>query len=159
MSCVTDSASCICRQINCTHSCSRVSAAHLSSGYPIFPTFHRLSPLTASDMNHRSILRALTCDGEPVRIYDGNEPLLEETPTEWTTCRSTVILLNRPNALNALTKDMLSGLYHRIKYLDRTPGFKAIIMKGRGRAFCAGGDLTFLRRDGHGGQGNFNDVD
>ncbi len=46
--------------------------------------------------------------------------------------------LNRPKALNALTKDMLTRLAELSQELDQRPAFNVIILTGAGRAFSAG---------------------
>eukprot|EP00246_Nothoceros_aenigmaticus_P005021 TRINITY_DN16830_c0_g2_i1.p1 TRINITY_DN16830_c0_g2~~TRINITY_DN16830_c0_g2_i1.p1 ORF type:complete len:263 (+),score=42.41 TRINITY_DN16830_c0_g2_i1:162-950(+) len=53
-----------------------------------------------------------------------------------------VITLNRPEALNALTKEMISDLALAFRDLEVNPEAKVIILTGAGRAFCAGVDLT-----------------
>jgi len=45
------------------------------------------------------------------------------------------ITLNRPKALNALTKDMLTRLAELSQELDQRPAVKVIILTGAGRAF------------------------
>lgn len=54
------------------------------------------------------------------------------------------ITLNRPHALNAITPDMVAAIDAA---LDRTEAddIKAVVLTGRGRAFCAGADLKFVR--------------
>ncbi|EFJ31055.1 hypothetical protein SELMODRAFT_270677 [Selaginella moellendorffii] len=52
------------------------------------------------------------------------------------------ITLNRPKALNALTKPMLTILAGIFRQLDSDPEVKVIIITGSGRAFCSGVDLT-----------------
>ncbi|MCO5548902.1 hypothetical protein L7F22_002364 [Adiantum nelumboides] len=53
-----------------------------------------------------------------------------------------IITINRPQALNALTKGMLTDLANFIKALDTDSNVKVIILTGAGRAFCSGVDLT-----------------
>lgn len=53
-----------------------------------------------------------------------------------------IVTINRPQALNALTKQMLIDLAHIFKTLDAAPDVKVIILTGAGRAFCSGVDLT-----------------
>ena len=51
------------------------------------------------------------------------------------------IALNRPDRLNALTPDMLMAARDAIAAAPQH-GVRAILLEGRGRAFCAGADLT-----------------
>lgn len=52
-----------------------------------------------------------------------------------------VITLNRPEARNALSKDMLAGLDKALDYAERSPNVRALVVTGAGGAFCAGGDV------------------
>jgi enoyl-CoA hydratase len=55
------------------------------------------------------------------------------------------IILNRPKALNALTKAMCTALRHQLLKWQDDPAIKAVIIRGEGdRAFCAGGDVRSL---------------
>jgi enoyl-CoA hydratase len=59
------------------------------------------------------------------------------------------ILLNRPQALNALTRDMCIALDRQLRTWERDPAIAAILIRGQGkRAFCAGGDIRRLYEDG-----------
>jgi enoyl-CoA hydratase/carnithine racemase len=51
--------------------------------------------------------------------------------------------LNRPHALNSLTLEMLRGLHQGLD-LAADPGVRVVVIAGKGRAFCAGADLTQL---------------
>lgn len=52
------------------------------------------------------------------------------------------IVLNRPKALNALTRNMCYRLRERLQFWESDSAIKAVIIRGAGdRAFCAGGDL------------------
>lgn len=53
-----------------------------------------------------------------------------------------IVTINRPQALNALTKAMLIDLASTFKALDRAQDVSVIILTGAGRAFCSGVDLT-----------------
>lgn len=53
-----------------------------------------------------------------------------------------IVTINRPQALNALTKAMLIDLASTFKALDRAQDVNVIILTGAGRAFCSGVDLT-----------------
>ncbi len=57
-----------------------------------------------------------------------------------------VVVLNRPDALNATNEEM-HGALGRIWYeLDADPDVRAIVLTGAGDAFSAGGDLGLLDR-------------
>ena len=51
------------------------------------------------------------------------------------------ITLNRPDRLNALTFEVYRELAATFRALDAEPGVRAIVITGRGRAFCTGGDV------------------
>ena len=51
------------------------------------------------------------------------------------------ITLNRPDRLNALTFEVYRELASTFRALDTEPAVRAIIITGRGRAFCSGGDV------------------
>ena len=55
-----------------------------------------------------------------------------------------VVTLNRPEALNAVTREMLKDLYERIDRLAADPDVGAIVLTGAGRAFCSGGDVKSM---------------
>ncbi len=62
-----------------------------------------------------------------------------------------VITLNRPKALNALTHGMILEMEKVIPGWEKDPKVKAVVLRGAGdRAFCAGGDVTNLYREGTG---------
>ena len=56
---------------------------------------------------------------------------------------------NRPKALNALNHNMVSTLLPQLKSWADNPEVHAVVMHGAGdRAFCAGGDVVQLWKDG-----------
>ncbi|MGD9942554.1 MAG: enoyl-CoA hydratase/isomerase family protein [Burkholderiaceae bacterium] len=57
------------------------------------------------------------------------------------------IELDRPQALNALDFEMLDGLAQAVQRADADPAARVVVLAGRGRAFCAGGDIVQLRAD------------
>ncbi|MFE4963745.1 enoyl-CoA hydratase-related protein [Streptomyces sp. NPDC056660] len=57
-----------------------------------------------------------------------------------------VITLNRPHALNAITRDMASSYAHALRTADTDPRVRAIVVTGAGRGFCAGADLGVLNQ-------------
>ena len=59
-----------------------------------------------------------------------------------------VMTLNRPQARNALTKEMLAGLEKALDYAERSRSVRAVIVTGAGGAFCAGGDVKSMAAGG-----------
>ncbi len=55
------------------------------------------------------------------------------------------LTLNRPEALNALSDAMLAELKAALAALGDDRGIKAVILKGNGKAFCAGHDLKEMQ--------------
>ena len=51
------------------------------------------------------------------------------------------LTLNRPDAYNALSKDLLSALQHELDAIKDDPDVRVVVITGNGRAFCAGHDL------------------
>src|SRR5699024_12607990 len=51
------------------------------------------------------------------------------------------LTLNRPDSLNAFSPEMLDGLTKAVKQANQDASIKTILIKGSGRAFCAGGDV------------------
>lgn len=49
--------------------------------------------------------------------------------------------LDRPEAKNALSAAMVEGLFALCDELDRTPDIRALVLRGAGGTFCAGGDI------------------
>ncbi|KAL2251274.1 UNVERIFIED_CONTAM: 3-hydroxyisobutyryl-CoA hydrolase 1, partial [Sesamum indicum] len=58
-----------------------------------------------------------------------------------------VFTLNRPKQLNALSHTMVSRLLELFLDCAEDSSVKLIILKGKGRAFCAGGDVAAVVRD------------
>jgi methylglutaconyl-CoA hydratase len=56
------------------------------------------------------------------------------------------IWLNRPDKRNALDRTMVDELYDAITSLGADDSVAAIVLGGRGPAFCAGADLDYLRQ-------------
>lgn len=56
-----------------------------------------------------------------------------------------IISLNRPEALNAFTPEMLQELQTALNEAESDPNVNVVIIKGEGRAFSAGVDLKVLQ--------------
>ena len=52
------------------------------------------------------------------------------------------VTLNRPEKLNALSPQLQSELIECLTYADEDPDIRVITLRGAGRAFCAGYDIT-----------------
>ena len=55
--------------------------------------------------------------------------------------RVLVITLNRPERLNAISRDMLNELSAKVVEADKDPDIRCIVLTGQGKGFCAGLDL------------------
>jgi enoyl-CoA hydratase len=72
---------------------------------------------------------------EPVLLIDDVGPIRRLT-------------MNRPAALNALNAELTDALSAAIRDAGRDDGVRAVILRGAGRAFCAGYDLNEDARGG-----------
>lgn len=71
------------------------------------------------------------------------------------------LTLNTPEKLNALSDAMLAALQSALDEIAATPAIRAVIIKGVGKAFCAGHDLkemTAGRQAEDGGRAYFKDL-
>ena len=58
-----------------------------------------------------------------------------------------VVSFNRPERMNAISWTLLTAFHEAIRSLDADNAVRAIVLTGRGRAFCAGTDLQQLADD------------
>ncbi|KAK1549989.1 hypothetical protein Q3G72_011916 [Acer saccharum] len=54
------------------------------------------------------------------------------------------VTLNRPRKLNTLTLEMISEMEKGLEDYENDPQVKLVILKGNGKAFCAGGDIVAI---------------
>lgn len=66
--------------------------------------------------------------------------LLEETDP----AGFAVLTLNRPQAMNALSRELMAALARAVDRLASDPAVRVLVLTGAGRAFCAGLDLKEL---------------
>src|SRR5438309_496726 len=59
-----------------------------------------------------------------------------------------VIWLNRPEVRNAFNETMIAELTAAFGELERDPTVRAVVLAGRGKVFCAGADLNWMKRMG-----------
>ncbi|XP_058086310.1 probable 3-hydroxyisobutyryl-CoA hydrolase 3 isoform X2 [Magnolia sinica] len=52
------------------------------------------------------------------------------------------LILNRPEKLNAISPSMASKLLDTFQAYEKDSNVKLVILKGNGKAFCSGGDIT-----------------
>jgi 2-(1,2-epoxy-1,2-dihydrophenyl)acetyl-CoA isomerase len=65
------------------------------------------------------------------------------TPVRVETNEATgLVVLDRPERLNALDVPMVEGLLAALERLAGDPGVRVVILTGAGRGFCAGGDMA-----------------
>jgi methylglutaconyl-CoA hydratase len=55
------------------------------------------------------------------------------------------VFLNRPDVRNAFNDAVIAELTATFRELGADPSLRAIVLGGRGKAFCAGGDLNWMR--------------
>src|SRR6476469_2895465 len=61
-----------------------------------------------------------------------------------------VLTLNRPEARNALSRDLIRAAYSALTEADADESVRAVVLTGADPAFCAGVDLKEAQRDGLG---------
>ena len=55
------------------------------------------------------------------------------------------LALNRPDAYNALSRELLGALQRELDQIRADPKVRVVVITGKGRAFCAGHDLKEMR--------------
>jgi enoyl-CoA hydratase len=55
-----------------------------------------------------------------------------------------VLTLNRPQAMNSLSRQLMADLAEAVEALQANPAVRVLVLTGAGRAFCAGLDLKEL---------------
>jgi enoyl-CoA hydratase/carnithine racemase len=80
----------------------------------------------------------------PVGPFRGSTPITEHWPHfEFGVDHGiATVTLNRPDKLNALTFDSYADLRDLLHELPRRGDTRVLVIRGRGRAFCAGGDVN-----------------
>ena len=57
-----------------------------------------------------------------------------------------VLTMNRPEAMNALNKDLADALFHGFQEVNNDESIKVLILTGAGKAFCGGLDLKEIAK-------------
>lgn len=79
--------------------------------------------------------------------FGGGEEVLFERRA-----RAGVITLNRPAALNALTHSMVKAMGRALAAWQAEEEVRVVLIRGEGRAFCAGGDILAVYEAGRAGR-------
>jgi enoyl-CoA hydratase/carnithine racemase len=92
-------------------------------------------------------MTAVTRAAEPPAADRADTPALPEPlarvdagPVAW-------LWLDRPRAYNALSESLLAALQRALDEIAADPSVRAVVIGGRGPAFCAGHDLREMRAD------------
>jgi enoyl-CoA hydratase/carnithine racemase len=56
------------------------------------------------------------------------------------------LFLNRPDVMNAFTPTMVEEIDQALDRLERDDDVRVVVISGRGRAFCAGGDFAYVKK-------------
>ena len=54
------------------------------------------------------------------------------------------LMINRPDAMNAINEGVVAQLIARFEEVDRDPTVKGVVLAGKGKAFIAGADIRFF---------------
>lgn len=76
---------------------------------------------------------------DPHRMEPMPQP--QELALSWLEAGVLEIRLNRPEARNALSLAMVGELCEALAWAEGEPGMRAVVLRGSGGHFCAGGDL------------------
>ena len=77
----------------------------------------------------------------PSQPVPGNPAVLEKREG-----RVVTLIMNRPERMNALNKDLVLALNDALTRVADDPEINVVILAGAGRVFCAGGDLSVIGR-------------
>jgi methylglutaconyl-CoA hydratase len=56
------------------------------------------------------------------------------------------VALNRPDLHNAFDETLIAELTHAVRTIDADPGIRVLVLEGRGKSFCAGADLNWMKK-------------
>lgn len=88
------------------------------------------------------MVEAADLDRPAVAVDDATpEPVLLRSDAEGVAG----LALNRPDAYNALSRELLGALQRELEQIRTDPSVRVVVITGKGRAFCAGHDLKELR--------------
>jgi enoyl-CoA hydratase len=76
---------------------------------------------------------------------DADAPILRETHRDLAVA---VLTLNRPKALNALSDVLMDALDAALTEIEADEAVRCVVLRGAGRAFAAGADVSAMSEDG-----------
>jgi len=56
------------------------------------------------------------------------------------------VALNRPEVHNAFDETLIAELTHVVRTLDADTSIRVLVLEGRGKSFCAGADLNWMKK-------------
>jgi methylglutaconyl-CoA hydratase len=65
--------------------------------------------------------------------------------------KQAIIWLNQPEIRNSLNPLMINDLIKCIKWIERNDDIMVLIIRGRGKSFCAGADINWMKDSGSSG--------
>jgi enoyl-CoA hydratase/carnithine racemase len=68
------------------------------------------------------------------------------------------LTLNRPDAMNALNRDMVVELGAQLEFMQENAAVRAVVLTANGRAFCAGADLKSVTKPVEPGEEDMLDI-
>jgi methylglutaconyl-CoA hydratase len=90
---------------------------------------------------------------------DGGTMSYETIQVEQTPAGIALLWMNRPNVRNAFNDAVIAELTDAFRTLEGDDGVRAVVLAGRGSAFCAGADLNWMKRmAGYGFEQNYADA-
>ena len=57
-----------------------------------------------------------------------------------------ILMLNRPEKRNALHPDLVRQMKAKLREIEKDEAIRVLIISGEGKAFCAGADLSYLKK-------------
>src|SRR5215471_3051935 len=76
----------------------------------------------------------------PLQTAEAAGPVLLESVQDGVA----LLVMNRPEKLNALNNDLSAALNQAFERIDKDDSVRIVVLTGAGRAFCAGGDLALI---------------
>src|SRR5699024_117754 len=119
----------------------RVSVAARTAAPPVFSVDTMPPFIDSLDGLSKRVMSPSLCAGGPMR-FSGNTVDYESDE------HRAYITLNRPDRLNAITAEMAREISDAVAAANEDESVRVIVLRGAGRAFCAGYDLKVYAESG-----------